>query len=42
MGAKTAMTLSMLHPERMDGVIVVDAPPKNIRKEEGEVSKLVY
>lgn len=41
MGAKTAMTLSMLYPERMDGVIVVDAPPKNIRKEEGEVSKLV-
>lgn len=35
MGGKTAMTLSTLHPERIDGLIIVDAPPKNTRKEEG-------
>jgi len=35
MGGKTAMTLSTLHPERIDGIIIVDAPPKNTKKEVG-------
>lgn len=35
MGGKTAMTLATLHPERIDGIIIVDAPPKNTGKEEG-------
>ena len=29
MGGKTCMTLSTLFPDRIDGVIVVDAPPKS-------------
>ena len=30
MGGKTAMTLSMLYPQRLNGVIILDAPPKDV------------
>jgi len=30
MGGKVAMTLAMLYPERMHGVVMIDAPPKDV------------
>jgi esterase len=42
MGAKTAMAIATLYPKRMDGVIVVDAPPKSRElKEDNKVFQLV-
>ena len=41
MGGKTAMTLAMLYPNRMDGVVIVDAPPKNALRDTGFVSNTV-
>ena len=38
MGGKTAMTLSTLYPKRIDGIIIVDAPPKNTQKDAGFVT----
>ena len=41
MGAKTAMALAVLHPERIDGVIVVEAPPIIRKNTKGVNTKIV-
>lgn len=41
MGAKTAMTISGLYPNRLDGIIVVDAPPEKAIRDRSHVSKTV-
>eukprot|EP00826_Nyctotherus_ovalis_P030159 TRINITY_DN2397_c0_g2_i4.p2 TRINITY_DN2397_c0_g2~~TRINITY_DN2397_c0_g2_i4.p2 ORF type:complete len:214 (+),score=59.06 TRINITY_DN2397_c0_g2_i4:416-1057(+) len=33
MGGKTAMTLATIHPERIDGIIVIDIPPKHSKND---------
>lgn len=33
MGGKTAMTLATTHPERIDGIIVIDIPPKHSKND---------
>ena len=40
-GGKVAMVISMLHPERINGIIVLDAPPKNAQKDVGYITKTV-
>ena len=35
MGGKTSMALASLYPERIDGVIIVEAPPKLKKSEQG-------
>jgi len=39
MGGKTAMTLASLYPNRIDGIVIVDAPPKNSQRDPGFLSK---
>ncbi len=41
MGGKTAMALAGLYPNRLDGVIIIDAPPRNGMKDQGYISKTV-
>lgn len=42
MGGKTVMTLAGLHPNRLDGVVVIDAPPeKGIRDGNNKTVELV-
>ena len=41
MGGKIAMALATLHPDKIDGLIVVDAPPKNAKRDVGYVSESV-
>ncbi len=33
MGGKVAMTLGMMYPERLEGVTVIDAPPKDVNND---------
>ena len=41
MGGKTAMVLSAMHPKRIDGLIIVDAPPKTDKTNTGYSAKTV-
>lgn len=41
MGGKAAMAIATLHPQRMDGVVVVDAPPKSLSRENWESNKVM-
>eukprot|EP00826_Nyctotherus_ovalis_P041646 TRINITY_DN4231_c0_g2_i3.p2 TRINITY_DN4231_c0_g2~~TRINITY_DN4231_c0_g2_i3.p2 ORF type:complete len:101 (-),score=24.76 TRINITY_DN4231_c0_g2_i3:44-346(-) len=40
-GGKVAMVISALHPDRINGIIVIDAPPKDAQREPGYVTKTV-
>ena len=42
MGGKTSMALAMLHPHRIDGIIVADAPPKNGMKDPRYASQTLH
>ena len=33
MGGKVAMTLAMMYPERMKGIIIIDSPPKDVNND---------
>jgi len=40
-GGKIAMILAMLYPKRINGIIVIDAPPKNAQRDVGYITKTV-
>jgi pimeloyl-ACP methyl ester carboxylesterase len=41
MGGKIAMALATLQPQRIEGLVIVDAPPKNAQKDVGYISNSV-
>ena len=41
MGGKAAMTLATMYPNRLDGLIIIDAPPKHSKNDIGYKSLTV-